>query len=66
MENKKRFILEHIKWIKARILSKELPEHWEGLELKQYIADNFQGDLSHYWNKERKENYENDIIINNL
>jgi hypothetical protein len=65
-KTREEFINEHIDAIKKQILKKELPEHWEGLELKQYIADVFQGDLKSYFRPKRLREYRNDVLVNNL
>jgi hypothetical protein len=64
-QEQKQFIKAHIKAIEIKILSKILPESWEGLELKQYISDSFLIP-KHWFKRKDKANYNNDIIINNL
>ena len=65
-EEKQKFIEGHIKAVKERILKRvdNLPENWEGFELKLYIGDHFR--MSKAVLEKRRKNYENDVIINNL
>ena len=62
------FMTKHIQDVGTQILKKvkDLPKNWEGLELKQYIADYFQGDIKRYFTLKRKKDYNNDIVVNNL
>ena len=42
-----------------------LPENWNGLELRQWCIDSFVA-ASCKMDKQRKKNYSNDVITNNL
>ncbi len=66
---KKRFINGLIKNVQKEIISKvwDMPLEWDGIELRQYIADNFsdciiKGTMS----KSRKQKYNNTIYTTNL
>lgn len=61
-------ILDSIKeTIVEKINSKKVPEHWNGVQLRQYIADIVKEQVL-YIPMERKamKEYENDCLINNL
>ena len=66
---RREFIQQHIERIKATLMntSNIMPETWEGLELKQYIADKFSIPNS-WWNGrlKRKKSYNNDVMVENL
>lgn len=61
------FIDEHIELIRRKIIEKvdEIPDRWEGLELKQYIADSF-SIPKHWFSSSKRRYYNNDIIVKNL
>lgn len=61
------FLQEHIKRVQSVILSNtfRMPESWDGLELKQYIADTFMPE-KHWWDKKRKKQYDKDVMENYL
>ena len=61
------FIIHHIDFIKEDILSKidRFPDNWEGLELRQYIADAF-AVPKYSWSRDRRTNYTNDTLVNNI
>lgn len=64
------FIVELIESVKKDLLEKAqyMPEEWDGLELRQYIADQFAGNVfggnitNH--RSRRYRLYKNEIIIN--
>ena len=65
---KKKFLKDHINRIRGNILAKAntLPDRWDGLELKQYVADHFQGNLNHWLKGKQQREYRNDCLVNNL
>jgi len=73
---KKRFIRELISSTQQRILENvtEMPEQWDGIELRQYIAEKFLYASLFTPNeirlrphlKRRKKDYENEVITRNL
>jgi len=67
---KKAFIAELIQNNKAIILSKldKLPQNWDGIELRWYIAEQFQTVIPNGQNKKSKryQNYKNNCIVKNL
>ncbi len=45
----------------------KVPEHWNGIELRQLIADRHTSSSSqHLLSQARKKSYENDVLIHNL
>ena len=61
---KKAFVNNHINLIRKSILKKctEIPDHWEGLELKWLVEDYFKvrfTNLDHY--KQRRKSYNMDL-----
>ncbi len=61
------FIREHVETVLNQVLSKvsKMPESWEGLELKQYVADGFQ--IPKRWmDPKRRRNYNNTILTTSL
>lgn len=41
------------------------PAHWDGFELRQYVADRFAANVSPM-GRVRMREYQNDVIVNNL
>ena len=69
-KDKKRFIRELIQSVTKEILDKvdKMPEEWDGHELRQFLADNFQ-DCSNLMRKDyrsRYRAYKNKRLVNNL
>ena len=69
-EEKKQFITNLCEGLKAETLNKvgNMPDHWDGWELRQYLADKA---AEFVWNdakqdKGRKRRYNNDIITKDL
>lgn len=73
-ENKKEFIEIFITSVKEKILNDidKIPEHWDGVELRHLIYQNFKQEnnmINLYCKKQyrrRLKECNNDIIINNL
>ena len=43
------------------------PQEWDGIELRQWIADRFQGSVFHnILSGKRKRDYKNAVLVNNL
>jgi hypothetical protein len=51
--------------ILEKIESDQIPESWDGIELRWYLAEMF-GRITYTASKKRKSNYDNDVIVNNL
>jgi hypothetical protein len=51
--------------IEAHIRAGDLPETWDGVELRQYIADKFDH-ATVYLPIARRKKYNNHILVNNL
>ena len=67
-KEQKTFINELIDNVKAEILMKAYPDHWNGIELRWLIAEKFnQTVLSGYTDKRKKRfrDFENECIVNN-
>jgi hypothetical protein len=66
-QEKKEFVESLIDRIKQDILSRieAMPEIWDGIELRQYIADRFKDCI---WDQglkgSRKRDYKNELLIN--
>jgi hypothetical protein len=68
-KEKRVFINELIKNVKEEILSKvnTMPDDWEGIELRWYIADKFSDTIMNTMSsKARKLEYNNTIMVTNL
>jgi hypothetical protein len=68
-DEKKVFINELVDRVKSEILAKvdRMPDNWDGIELRQYISDNFkEAVLVGTMSNGRKRDYQNDTIIHNL
>lgn len=66
-----KFIEELTENVKQEILrthaSHKIPIDWNGLELRQYIADKFQDCIiKNMMSRNRKKEYNNTILVNNL
>lgn len=63
------FIYALIDNVRADILarSSSFPEDWDGVELRQYIADKFtEVCFGSLMTKQRKREYNNTVLVNNL
>lgn len=68
-EDKRKFIRELINRVKAEVIAKteRMPEEWDGMELRQFIADKFSECVMwRDWNKQRLKDYRNYILTTNL
>ena len=67
-KEQRQFIINICDNLKTNMLEKteSIPENWDGYELRQYLADKASEFLYLKMDKQRKKNYENDILINNL
>lgn len=54
------------KEIIGNIENGKIPESWDGIELRTYIADRFRDAVMVKMNRGRKREYNNTILINNL
>jgi hypothetical protein len=64
-QERQEFIKQHIDKIKNDIYGRanRMPDEWDGLELKQYIADSF-SISKHWWTSaRRKREFENTVVI---
>lgn len=43
-----------------------LPEYWDGVELRRYMADKFEHQTVTITNRSRRLNYNNELLIKNL
>ncbi len=69
IKDKEIFIEDLISSVKNEILSKvdNMPEEWDGIELRQYISDCFKEVVFKDTLKgKRKKEYINTVIVNNL
>jgi len=68
--DKKRFVRELFSSVQRTVLENvaKMPEEWDGHELRQYIADKFDGCISDFMHRggARKRAYENEIVVRNL
>lgn len=65
------FISELTENVKQQMLrthaSGKIPENWDGIELRQYIADKFsQCIIKSTMSRTRKREYNNTVTVNNL
>jgi hypothetical protein len=76
-EEKQQFIGDLIATVRASIVARvdEMPEEWDGLELRRYIADKFEEqvfepfDVGSVWGYQRSKRfaaYRNEYIVRNL
>ena len=66
---KVKFVRSLVNAIRAEIIGKvpDMPEEWDGHELRQYIADRFSDRvLMGAMSPRRKKDYENDVLVRNL
>jgi hypothetical protein len=66
---KQKFIAELIDNVKREIITKvpQMPEEWDGIELRQYIADRFAACvISDTMSQHRKRDYNNVIVTTAL
>ena len=62
-----KFIDDLITNVKATIRSKKIPPEWDGIELRQYIADQFANCvISGTMDRKRRREYNNTVITENL
>lgn len=69
LQEKESFIRELIAAMEKRMLKcvERMPEDWDGVELRQFIADTAQYNIMpHLLKGKRKREYENAKMINNL
>lgn len=68
-QEKKRFIRDLMGSVQKELLGKVLnmPEHWDGIEIRQRIAEKFASEtFPHMLIGKRKREYRNTCIVNNL
>ena len=71
-KEQKRFIKNLCDSVKLDLISKleggKVPENWDGIELREWIADSFRNEAYYFRDKRnaRYKNYVNDRIVNNL
>jgi hypothetical protein len=68
LKEKRQFINELCENVRKHMIgkSKQFPKNWDGLELRQYIADSFKLAVLFGMNKERKRNYNKEVWAKNL
>lgn len=68
-EEKKKFITELVESVKKEMLNTNLPDNWDGIELRWFIADKFAevvfGEIGKRKGKRYGE-YLNEIYVKNL
>jgi hypothetical protein len=69
-QEKEKFIKDLMGHVQASLLNKldKVPEEWDGMELRMWIADTFGWERtgSMVMDKRRVKNYENEILTKNL
>lgn len=50
--------------IVKKIKAGKIPDNWDGIELRWYLAERFARET--YGNKSRKREYNNTVLVNNL
>ena len=67
-EDKKRFIDELISDVRETVQSKvvAMPEEWDGVEIRQYLADKFAQAAYMKMDRKRKQAYRNTVLVENL
>lgn len=76
-QDKKRFIRELIRHTQDAILSKvnQMPEEWDGIEIRHYVAERFMSNsfftpneirLRSHLFKRRLKDYRNEVLVRNL
>lgn len=65
---KRRFVKELMREVQRTIISNipKMPEEWDGIELRQYLADKFADANYVRMHRTRKHNYNNEVVIRNL
>lgn len=69
--NKRKFIRELVGSVKKTALANvdKMPENWDGIELREYIADKFAESKampSRPYMKQRVSDYRNEVLVRNL
>jgi hypothetical protein len=68
-QDQKEFIISMCDSAKKYFLERidKVPGNWDGIELREWFADIARGQFAYKkMGKERKMNYNNDVIVNNL
>ena len=73
-KDKRRFIRELIGSVKKTVLANvdKMPEEWDGIELREYVADKFTesrstiSGLGRSYMKRRAKDYRNEVLVRNL
>lgn len=66
---KVKFIRSLVNAVRSEIIGKvpEMPEEWDGIELRQYIADRFSDSvIMGVMSPRRRRDYDNEILVRNL
>jgi len=65
---KKKFIKDLFSMMQETVLGKVgmMPDEWDGIELRQYIADKFTEQISSSFSGKRKKDYINTVNVTNL
>lgn len=67
--DKRRFIEDLTANIKEEIINRipRMPEEWDGIELRRYIAEKF-NELGNFgeMSRSRAKNYKNEVLVRNL
>jgi hypothetical protein len=68
LTDKRRFIEELIGNVQRDVLSKvdRVPEDWDGIELRQWIADHFTSAVYSPSSPARMKAYRNEVLVRNL
>lgn len=64
-EDQRTFIGDLILAVRSKIINADIPPEWDGIELRQYIADQFADQVADMPRYRRRE-YRNTIITRNL
>ena len=67
ISEQKQFVRDLVKSVQSEILENtfDMPSDWDGIELRQYIADKFSEQVFEM-SGARKRNYKNAVIVTNL
>lgn len=69
-QEKEQFVKDLMGHVQASLLRKldKVPEEWDGMELRMWIADTFDWERtgSMVMEKKRLKNYKNEVLVNNL
>lgn len=67
-DEQKQFIHDLISAVEGEMMDSlpRIPEHWEGIELRNWIADRFSRQVWRNWSKAEQKDYENDKLTLNL